>query len=378
MRFELTLARRYLKAPSSGSAKITAYLAVAGIAVGVAAMIFALALSRGFREEVQDKLLANTPQVSISKTDGGDIEDSARIKNELSNIAGIKNIHAVAYRNALLGANGASTYTVLRASEEIQPESKDGCAAVAIGSRLAEKAGLKSGDTARIVLSAETDAPQGLCVFVRDVFTTGLFEYDSTRIDVALRDLADVSPSALEVSVSNIYDSKQIADAIEQKLGASYSAIDWQEANKPFFAAMNFERRVVLIIISLVVLLSALNITFTLALGVTSRRQDIAILRTSGAKTRSIVVAFVLEGAWMGIAGTVLGLVVGLAACFVLNRMGVLSLPADIYAIDHLTLRPSFVEAAAVIAGALVISILSALYPAYLAARVKPWENLRR
>src|ERR1700755_364405 len=119
MRFELTLARRYLKATSSGLAKITAYLAIAGIAVGVAAMIFALALSRGFREEVQEKLLANTPHISISKTDGGDLADAARLKNELSNIAGIKSIHAVAYRNALLGAGGTSTYTVLRASEEI-------------------------------------------------------------------------------------------------------------------------------------------------------------------------------------------------------------------------------------------------------------------
>jgi lipoprotein-releasing system permease protein len=378
MRFELTLARRYLKAPSSGSAKITAYLAVAGIAIGVAAMIFALALGRGFREEVQDKLLANTPHINISRTDGGDVEDAARIKNELSNIAGIKSIHAVAYRSALLSANGASTYTVLRASEEIQAESKDGCAAVAIGSRLAEKAGLKSGDTARIILSAETDAPQSLCIFVRDIFTTGLFEYDSTRIDIALEDLKKVSPGALEVSVSNIYGSRQIADAIEQRLGAEYSAVNWQETNKPFFAAMDFERRVVLIIISLVILLAALNITFTLTLGVTNRRQDIAILRTSGAKARSIVLAFVLEGAWLGIAGTVLGVMLGLLACFILNRSNVLSLPPDVYAIDHITLRPSLVEAAAVIAGALGISIISALYPAYLAARVKPWENLRR
>jgi lipoprotein-releasing system permease protein len=384
MRFELSLARRYLRSPGRGPvklAKITGRLAVAGIAFGLAAMIFALALSRGFREEVQEKLLANTAHISISRGDGGSIENSGQIKNELSNIDGIGNIAAASYVSALLITAHSNTYTVLRAREEIQPEHRDGCIAGAFGSKLVTKNGLQTGDRADAVFGTDNEEAKKICLIVKETFTTGIYDYDSTQIRLSLADLMHEtgdSPGVLEVSVNDIYDSKIIAQEIGKKLGGEYKVLDWQEANKPFFAAMSFERRMVLIIISLVILLSALNITFTLALGVMGRRQDIAILRTAGARARKIVLIFLLEGIVLGITGVFFGTVLGLLACFISNRFGLLSLPAEVYAIHRVTLRPDPAEILAAILAVLLLALASSLYPALHAARVKPWENLRQ
>ena len=382
MRFEFALAMRHLRSPRRGLGRITAYLAVLGIAFGVAALIFALALSRGFREEVQEKLLANTPHISISKADGGDLENVAQIKNELSSIAGVKSMTAVTYQNGLLAAEGITTYSVLRAKDDIQPEYIDECLAASVGSELASKTGLKIGDKATAIVDVDPKAePKKVCLFVKDIFNTGLLEYDATRIDISLEALAraaDVQPAALEISVSNVYGSRQISEAIQQKLGAPYKVLDWQEANKPFFAAMNFERRIVLLIISLVILLSALNITFTLALGVIQRRQDIAVMRAAGAKTRKIILTFLLEGLLLGTAGMLIGTILGLLACFLSNRFGFLTLPADVYALNKITLRPDMTEILLVAIATLLLALAASFYPALLASREKPWENLRQ
>jgi lipoprotein-releasing system permease protein len=382
MRFELELARRYLRSPGRGLAKITSRLAIIGIAFGIAAMIFALALSRGFREEVQEKLLANTAHITITRSDSEGIENAQQLKNELLNITGIKAITAARYENALLVTAKANAYTVLRAREEIQPDHKDGCYAAVFGSELAQKTELKTGNMVDVIFGIDQQgAPKKMCLIVKDTFTTGLYEYDATQIQLSLADLTQKTgapPALLEVSVSDIYRSKAIAQRIRERLGEGYKVMDWQEANKPFFAAMIFERRVVLIIISLVLLLSALNITFTLALGVTQRRQDIAILRTAGAKIPNIILAFLLEGCLLGLIGILAGLVLGLASCYATNYFGLINLPAEVYVLNTIMLRPDPLEVAIILLLGFVLTVLATVYPAFSAARIKPWENLAR
>lgn len=382
MRFELALARRYLRSPGRSLAKITSRLAVAGIALGVAAMIFSQALARGFREEVQEKLLTNTAHISIGKTDGVGIESFRQLKEELSKIGGIKNVSAADNRSSLLITANANTYTVLRAKEEIQPGHKDGCAGAFFGAELARKAGLKTGDITDVIFGADGEGEaKKMCLFVKDIFATGLYEYDATQIQISLEDLirkTGTPPALLEVTVSDIYASKTIAEKIKEKLGADYKVLDWQEANKPFFAAMSFERQIVLIIISLIILLSALNITFTLALGVTQRRRDIAIMRAAGAKTSKIIRVFLFEGLLLGAAGIFCGVVLGLAACFLANYFNLISLPPEVYVLSKITLRPDPSEVAAIVLAGFALTLLATVYPAFSAAKVKPWENLAR
>jgi lipoprotein-releasing system permease protein len=382
MRFELLLARRYLRSPGKGLAKITSRLAVVGIALGVGALIFALALSRGFREEVQEKLLANTAHINVSRADGDGIANWREIKTDISKIDGVKNVAAAAYESSLLISTQGSFYTVLRGREEIQPVNKGDCIAATLGSELMSKAGLSLGETVDVVFGINNESkPNKVCLAIAGPFTTGLYEYDSTWVNVSLEDLDRITgsgPSAIEVMVNNIYSSKTVAESIKEKLGGEFKVIDWQEANRPFFAAMNFERRIVLIIISLVILLSALNITFTLALGVTQRRQDIAVLRTAGAKASKIVNVFLLEGLLLGAIGIFSGVILGLAACFLSNHFNLISLPPEVYSLNKITLLPDVTEILTVIFAAFLLCLLATAYPAVSASRVKPWENLRQ
>lgn len=389
MRFEFALARRYLRSPGQSLAKITSRLAVVGIALGVAALIFSQSLARGFREEVQEKLLSNTAHITVSRTDGGGIENWRELKDELKDelkIGGIAKIAAASYQSSLLITEKVNAYAMLRGREEMPPEHnaerKDGCVAVSVGGELAARAGLKSGDTADVIFGLnDSEPPKKKCLSVKNTFSTGLYEYDSTLIDLSLDDLVRMSgvpPTSLEIKVTDIYRSKLIAEKIKEKLGTDYKTLDWQEANKPFFAAISFERQMVLIIISLVILLSALNITFTLALGVTQRRQDIAILRTAGAKTRKIVLTFLLEGLLLGAAGIFCGVVLGLSACFLANYFNLISLPREVYVLSKITLRPDPVEILIIVLAGFVLTFLATAYPAFSAAKVKPWENLAR
>lgn len=381
MRFELALARRYLSSPGHGLAKTTARLAVVGIALGVASLIFAQALSRGFREDVQEKLLAYTAHISVSRADGAGLGNAQELKKELSNIDGVAGAAAAAYESALLIAGGSNFYTVLRGREEIQPGSEGECLEASFGKELAQKTGLKTGDKADVIFGINGGGPKKVCLVLKDTFASGLYDHDLTRIDLSLEDLAraaQVQPTSLEISVNDIYRSGSIAENIRNKLGADHKVLDWQEANKPFFAAMSFERQVVLTIISLVILLSALNITFTLALGVTQRRQDIAVLRTAGAKTSKIILVFLLEGFLLGAAGIFCGTVLGLLACFLANYFGLISLPAEVYVVSKISLRPDPAEVLLIILFAFLLTLAAVIYPALSAARVKPWENLAR
>jgi lipoprotein-releasing system permease protein len=387
MRFELTLARRYLRSPGRGLAKTTARLAVAGIAFGVAAMIFALALSRGFREEVQENLVANMAHISIGGLDDKGIENIDEIKKDLSDIDGIKSVAAASNEGALLVTAQANTYAVLRAREEIPREHKQGCIAASFGSELADRMVLSPGASVEVIFGVpprdpgEDGSAKKVCLFVKDTFTTGLYEYDSTQIKLSLADLmheTELPPKTIEVSVNDIYSSKKIAEKIREKLGTFYVVLDWQEANKPLFAAMSFERQIVVTIISLVVLLSALNITFTLAIGVTQRRRDIGILRAAGAKGPNIVLMFMLEGFCLGGAGILAGVVLGLAACFLANYFNLISLPPDVYVLNKISLRVDPLDIVFVVLFAVLLTVAAVIYPAFSAARVKPWETLRQ
>ncbi|MDQ6652616.1 MAG: FtsX-like permease family protein, partial [Acidobacteriota bacterium] len=183
--------------------------------------------------------------------------------------------------------------------------------------------------------------------------------------------------SVISVQVRNIYNVKQTAAKVKELLGSSYITVDWQEANRPLFTALAFERRIGVVIIALIILIAALNITTTLILVVMERRRDIAILNAMGATSKSIMSIFVVEGAIVGLLGAFIGVSLAAIAIVVANHFQLISLPGDVYSISNvplnLNLRDIFF--AALIAFAL--SILATLYPARAAASIRPAEMLR-
>lgn len=406
MPYELFLAIRNLRwRRGRRLTRITAIVAVAGIAIGVGSLIVALALANGFRDEMREKILRGTAHLNVMRSDGQPIANYRSVLDQLRKVDQVVSASATTYDGAVVTGPKGSAYGVLRgldrdsvsARAEIAPlivegsadpvfQPKDGdLREVLIGSELASRAGLRVGDVAEIIsanANSTSSEPVRKLTRVAGIFRSGLFEYDSTWIYLAL-DLATALTgtvdrvSVVSLQVKDIYDVKRVAASVRGALGNDYTAIDWQDANRPLFAALTLERRMGFLVIGLIILIAALNITTTLILVVVERRRDIAILNAMGSSNRSIMTIFFLEAAIIGGVGVVIGLALGVVACLAGNYYKLVSLPADVYSISNVPFNieiPDLLIAALV---AMVLSLMAAVYPARAAARVKPAEMLR-
>jgi lipoprotein-releasing system permease protein len=393
MRLAFFLAIRYLRTPHRYRlAQFTALAAVLGIAAGVGAVIAAQAAARGFRENLQNQILKNTAHVNVFAVNNESIPDWQDLSEKIILIKGVINISAASFDNALLIGKTASSYAIIKGvksskfKENLDLKVTDQKLFVEIGKELAEKTDLKVGDTAEIVTGSGTIstsfAPNATAVEIKDVFTTGLYEYDATWIQVSLEDAARLTgksfPVATVISIetSDLYRSSQIADSIQKQIGANYKVLDWQEANRPLFTALAVERRVVLLIIGLIIFVAALNITTTLALIVNERRGDIAVLKTCGARIKTIISIFLMEGAILGTIGIVAGLFLGMTICFICNQFDLISLPANVYSINQIILEARLYDVLTVSLATLILSLLASVLPALAAAQMRPMENL--
>jgi lipoprotein-releasing system permease protein len=407
MPYEIFLALRHLRSRQKRRlARVTSLIAVIGIAVGVGALIVALAIASGFRDEMRDKILRGTAHVTVMRSDGQPIPDYGDVAARISTVAGVTSASGTTYDGAVIIGSKASAYAVLRgvdgASTQIRAEvsrtliagsddemfenrDEQDAPPVLLGSELATRTGLSVGDAAEIItahtgLSASNGSKRR--VRVAGIFRSGLFEYDSTWIYLPLETAASFSGAAhaaavISVQVGNIYDIKSTSAKIKQLLGSSYTTVDWQEANRPLFTALALERRIGIVIIGLIIFIAALNITTALVLVVMERRSDIAVLSTLGATSKSIMSIFMIEGAIVGFLGAASGVLIGTIAILVANRYQLISLPADVYSISSVPVSLSFRDTALAAMVAFLLSIIATIYPARAAALIRPAEMLR-
>jgi lipoprotein-releasing system permease protein len=389
--FESKLAWRYFRARRKSLARFTSLVAVIGIAAGVASLILAQSLARGFSSEMQNKILSNTAHISVFSSDGAEITNWREIESKIEKSENIKEVSATNYESVVIVGTRVTSYAVLRtvqSSSEIQSEDRtlkteDQPVEISLGKELAEKSDLKIGDAAEIVVFENETVPKTTKVAVVEIFQTGLYEYDATWIYISAEDFArlkgrNFAPTILSVSVTDIYKANETADEIRRILDGNYKVVDWQEANQPLFAALSLERKVALAIISLIIFIAALNITTTLALLVNERRFDIAILRTCGAKTRQLIFIFLLEGLLLGFAGIFFGVIFGLIGCFLGNYFKVIRLSAEVYLLRYIPFHPEIVNILLIILIAFLLCLAATVYPAFKASRIKPLENLRQ
>jgi lipoprotein-releasing system permease protein len=388
-------------------ARVTSLIAVIGIAVGVAALIVALALANGFRDEMRDKILRGTAHLTVMRSDGQPMPDYKNVAARIAHVPGVVSATGTTYDGAVIIGPKGSAYAVLRGidvtSEQTKAELASSVTAgsvdplfassgqeqdsprVMLGAELAARTGLKVNDAAEIVSAQAGLSPSNSSlrhVRVAGIFRSGLFEYDSTWIYLPLEAAAAFAggahaASVISVQVTNIYDVKQTAAKVRELLGASYTTVDWQEANRPLFTALAFERRIGVIIIALIILIAALNITTTLILVVTERRRDIAILNALGATSKSIMSIFVVEGAIVGVVGAFVGVSLGTIATVVTNHYQLISLPGDVYSISNVPLNLNLRDIAFAAIVAFALSIIATLYPAHAAASIRPAVMLR-
>jgi len=398
MPYEIFLALRYLRSRSKRRlARATAVAAILGIGMGVAALVVALALSNGFRDEMREKILGGTAHLSVLRTDGQPVDERSDVKNRIVNVDGVVSASFTTYDGALARGPKGTAYSVLRGTEDnsgdiaalrswltkgtlFESASLNEPEAV-IGEELANRLGLNPGDVVQIIPASGVNSNTRR-VRVTGIFKSGLFEYDSTWIYLPLEVVKAFtenghSAAIVGVQVKDPDQVKTIAGKIKSTLGEGYTTIDWQQANQPLFSALALERRMGLFIIGLIVAVAALNITTMLILVVIERRRDIAILSALGAKGRSVMLVFVIEGAIVGACGAVGGILLGLIACAIGNHYKIVSLSADVYSISSVPLNARLSETLIAGAVAFLMSVLATIYPARSAARMKPVETLR-
>lgn len=411
MPFEVFLALRYLKSRRRRRlARVTALVAIFGIAVGVGALIVALALANGFRDEMRAKILRGTAHISVVRADGQPLRDYRNVAQQIEKVSGVTNAFGTTYDGAVIIGPKASAYAVLRgvdtgnaavlneisssvtigSSERLRESSQtpDEPPAVIVGAELANRTGVQVNEVVEVIPASSAAAarpgevPFRRFVRVAGVFSSGLFEYDSTWIylslDVASRFAgAEHAASVVSVQLADIYATKESAAQIHNRLGDSYRTIDWQEANRPLFTALALERRMGLIIIALIIVVAAFNITTTLILVVVERGRDIGILRAMGVSSKSIMGVFMMEGAIIGAIGGIMGVALGSLICVIGNRYQLVSLPADVYSISNIPFHSQLRDVVLAALVAFLLSLIATVYPARAAAQVRPVEMLR-
>ena len=403
MKFEFTVAVRYLRAKRKQAViSLITLISIVGVAAGVAALIIALAITTGFRDDLQKKLLGAQAHVNILLKDRArGISDYLRITKDVEQVPGVVLAAPAVYQEVLLSsetqANGVTLKGVIpdmesrlsALSQNIVEGSLTNFSdnSVIIGKELSKRLGTFLGDRLKVVSLGTRSTPMGLVprnlsLEVTGIFESGLYDYDNTWVYVPLgtaQRLIGVSDVAnvIEVKVDDIYKAKEVGRRITKKIGDNFDFTDWMTMNETLFQALSLERVVTFITIGLIVLVAALNIVATLIMMVLEKTRDIAILMSMGATNENIRRIFILQGVIIGIVGTVFGVIIGQVVCYFADKYHLIRLAPEVYTIAYVPFKASPLDAAVVAAAAILISFLATLYPSAAAAKLLPVEALR-
>ena len=405
MSFELFVALRYLFARRKQAfISLISLISVIGVAVGVMALVIALALMTGLQGELRDRILSSQAHIYVWKTGG--ITDYASEVVRLRQVPGVLGAAPTIFGKALVVAGDAQAFISVKAIDPaLEPsvtgikeamrqgsldalanESEDQPPASLIGEDLAKQLNVTLGDSVTLVTPQGTLSPMGMIPRTRrarvaGIYNLGLYEFDSSYGFVSLpfgerlmgKDAADL----IQLRVTDIWDAPRIADDVTRRLGAAYVAQDWSDLNQSLFTALGLEKMAISIAIGLIVMVAALNIVASLILLVMEKSRDIAILKTMGTSPKRIMTIFMMQGLIIGIAGTVFGGSGGLALCWVLDHYRLIKIPADVYQVAYVPFVVLPRDFALVIVSAIVISFVATIYPSRQASRLDPVQALR-
>ena len=410
MSFETFIGRRYLRAKQKQAfISLITVLSIAGVAVGVMALIVVIAVMTGFEADLKDRILGGQPQVMIMRH-GGAFTKYREILQAVEKTPGVEAATPFIYAQIMLksknGASGAvlrgidpeSAGRVMQTLQKVNlPDSTDTgslpggrpkISGIVLGRELANNLAVAEGDSIYLISPRGMISPIGHVPAMRQFkvtgfFESGMYEYDQTFAYINLRDAQKIlrlgkSVTGLDVRVTDIDDARNIAQKIIGKLGFPYWARDWMQMNRNLFKALKLERRVMFIILTLIVLVAAFNIASSLIMMVMGKTKDIAILKAMGATERSVRKIFVFNGMVIGALGTLIGLGLGLVICTALKHYNIHELTGDIYYFTaRLPVKLELFDVTSIIAAALLICFLATLYPARQAAKLNPVDAVR-
>jgi lipoprotein-releasing system permease protein len=409
--FEWLLSGRYLRARrKDGFISVIAGFSFLGITVGVAALIIVMAVLNGFRKELLDKILGVNGHLLVEAQDTP-LTDWKDVTERISAIPGVRIAAPVVDGQALASSPFNASGIMVRGiraddlnnltsiSNTIKQgslERFDEGQGVIIGSRLADQLSLRAGDRITLASPGATAGPKGTTPRIKPyrvaaVFEIGMSEYDSTMVFMPLAEAQTYFNRANDVSGIEVFVSTNpdkidgFRSTVTEAAGRPVFLVDWRQRISTFFSALQVERNVMFLIVTMIVLVAALNIISGLIMLVNDKGGDIAILRTMGASQGSIMRVFLIAGTAIGVVGTLAGLFVGMLICLNIDQIrqflswltGTELFPAKLYFLSKLPAEIDFGETSAVVIMALTLSFLATLYPSWRAARLDPVEALR-
>jgi lipoprotein-releasing system permease protein len=424
LRFEYLIGIRYLRARRHERfVSLIAIISLTGVTLGTFVLTVTLSVMSGFQEDLRDRLLAFTPQVTVERADSqmwnpAPLEQKIRAIPQVAAVAPFLSSQVMAVSNTPAGVPGYVSGGILRGVvawnnpvlTELKKTLEFGSLAsldqmhqititdhgkqrkvdlpgAIVGRSLAFDLGLQPGEPVVLIspasLGAGIGAPRLKRFVVAGFFHSGMYEFDSSLIFVSLKNaralLADDPQlqSGLELRLHNLFDAPAVAQKIEAIAGPGFTVTDWTRSNAPLFSALKLEKFTYFVVLLLIVLVAAFNIIATLVMVVMERRKEIAILRAMGARAGSIATIFLCEGGALGVVGTILGVSAGFAASWAIGAWHLIRLPADMFMVSAVPVRLYAGNFLAVAAAAVALCLVAAVYPAMYARKLSPVEVIR-
>lgn len=412
--YELILGWRYTRAGRAtrrnGFISFISGVSMLGIALGVAALIVVLSVMNGFQKEVRDRMLGVLSHIELYDASGQAIPDLNAVLTTVRQHPEVVGAAPYVGAQALLARGEDMKGAIVRGIDPAQePEVADlakdlaqtalprlvpGGFGVILGGELARSLGVGMGDTVTLIAPSGQVTPAGVVPRVRQMnvvgtFDSGHYEYDSALALLHVEDAARIfrveGPTGVRIKIRDLHQAREVAISLAGQLPEGMLVKDWTRQNRTWFAAVQLEKRMMFIILTLIVAVAAFNLVSTLVMTVTDKRADIAILRTLGASPKSIMGVFMVQGAMVGVIGTGLGLLLGLGIAFNIDTivpaleraLGASFLPQDVYLISRMPSDPQRADILPIAVISLILSFVATIYPSWRASRVNPAEALR-
>ena len=412
--YELQIGWRYTRAGRSGRRNgfisFISGVSMLGIALGVAALIIVLSVMNGFQKEVRNRMLSVISHVEVYQSKGEALPDwqataaQARLNPQVVGAAPFIAAQALIARGddmrgaVVRGISPIEEATVTELAAKLRDTTLarlvPGGWGVVLGGELARGLGVRVGDKVTIVAPGGQVTPAGVVPRLKQLtlvgtFEAGHYEYDNGLALIHVEDAARLfrveGPTGVQLRLKDAQQARAVADELQVRLGPSVRLSDWTRTNRNWFQAVQIEKRLMFIILTLIVAVAAFNLVSTLVMTVTDKQADIAILRTLGASPRSIMAIFMVQGAASGVIGTLAGMVLGLAVAFnigvivpaIERALHMSFLPSSIYLISRMPSDPQSGDIVPIVLISLALAFVATIYPSWRASRVQPAEALR-
>jgi len=405
--YEIFISLRYLKTKKRyGTVSLNTFISIAGVVIGVATSIITLSVMTGFQGYFRDKILSAIPHIVVMEYSGIGVKDEKALQGKIERVPHMVATTPFTINQSMLTSKDRVQGVVVRG---IDPETEGKVTSlekntiegsireleapgrklpgIVIGEDLARKFGAALGDTITMVNPIGEETAMGMVPKMRKfelvgIFDAGMYDYNTGFAYISLPEAQKFFDmpgrvSGIEVRVDEIYHADRIADEIRSVVGYPYYTRNWIEMNKNFFSALKLEKIGMSLILIVIIIVASFNIVGTLTMIVMEKNREIAILKSMGASSRSIMSIFMFAGLVIGSVGTAIGALIGYGAVAVITRSGVISLPKDVYQVSHLPLSITGLDILFICMTALGISFLATLYPSWQAAKQDPVEVLR-